>query len=390
MRALLFAALAALGQPSAAGPQSPAAWVEPEADTLGRVFGIRYIRSYAEFELLKTNEEEWTVPLLSADGVRVYVATRTGVLEALDLDSGASLWKRKDMGTVGYGMAEFRGRLILGSDAALVAVDPQIGRDHGRVDLDGKISAPLTITGTVALVPVRPNSLVAVDLVANKVLWRIKRPTPDGITVRGQCPPAVDAARGRLYAGFSDGTLLAVDLATGSTVWVATLGIRKDFFADVDVTPLLVDGGKALITASYNGGLFKLDAETGQKVWSQPLTRVSGLIEAQDGLLVASLGSGQVAGVYAANGKVRWRYKVGKGYPTVPVDLGQNLVGVGVSQGPFTVLEAGSGRPVQLVAPGSGGMSVPPTVRDRDVVVLTNGGLLVVMRRGEGSGASAR
>lgn len=389
MGALLLAALAALGQPTAAAPEAPAVWVQPEADTLTRVFGVRYTRSYADFELLKTNEEEWTVPLISEDGVRLYVATRTGVLEALDLATGESLWKRDDLGTVGYGMAEFRGRVVLGSDSALVALDPQLGREHWRLDLDGKISAAMTLTGTVALVSVRPNALVAVDLVAQKVLWRIKRPTPDGITVRGQCTPGVDAARGRAYVGFSDGALLAVDIATGNTLWVTTLGIRKDFFADVDVTPLLADGGKALITASYNGGLFKLDAETGAKIWSQPLHRITGLVRIDRGLLVASLGSGQVAGLYEANGKVRWRYKVKKGYPTAPVALDPGLVAVGVSKGPLTILEAVTGRPVQLITPGSG-LSVPPTRSERDLVALTNEGLLLVTRRGEGVGAAAR
>lgn len=386
MSSPLLLSLALLAQVAPA--DAPSTWVEPQAQSLKKVFGLRYTRDYSEFQLLQTNAEEWTQPLISADRARIYVGTRSGVLEALDLSTGDSLWKRADMGAIGWGMQEYRGYVVLGSDSSLVAVDQQLGRDHWKVELDGKISAGVVVTGTIALAPIRPNAVVAVDLVKGEVLWRIKRPTPDGITVRGQCTPAVDPATGRAYLGFSDGTVLAVDLQTGKTLWIATLGVRRDFFADVDVQPLLTDNGKALITASYNGGLFKLDAESGREIWKQDLTRISGLTRVEPGLLVATLGSGQVAGVYEANGKVRWRYKVKKGYPTQAVSVGHGLAIFGVSKGPMTVLEVNTGRPVQLIAPGSAGQSVPPAREGSELVALTNKGMLLVLRHGAGIGVT--
>lgn len=385
MSSLLVLSLAFVAQ--VAPVDAPSTWVEPEAATLKNVFGLRYKRSYAAFKLLQTNAEEWTEPLISADRARIYVGTRAGVLETLDLETGESIWKRKDMGAMGYGMAEHRGFLLLGSDSSLVAVDQQIGRDRWKVDLGAKIGAAFVVTGTVAIVPIRPNALVAVDLVSGNILWRAKRPTPEGISVRGQCPPTVDAERNRVFVGFSDGTLLALDLKTGKTNWVATLGKRRDFFADVDVQPLLMDGGRALLTASYNGGLFKVDAETGKTIWQQELKRVTGLTRVEPGLIVATLGSGQVVGVYEANGKVRWRYKLNKGYPTKAVSLDHGLTAFGVSQGPLTILDTGTGRPVQLLTPGSG-LSVPPVREGPDLIALSNRGLLLVMRHGQGIGVA--
>ncbi len=385
MSTLLVLSLAFAAQ--VAPVDAPSTWVEPQAHTLKTVFGLRYKRSYASFKLLQTNAEEWTEPLISADRSRIYVGTRSGVLETLDLATGESLWKRKDMGTMGYGMAEYRGYLVLGSDSSLVAVDQQIGRDRWKVDLGAKIGAAFVVTGTVAVVPIRPNALVAVDLVSGNILWRAKRPTPEGISVRGQCPPTVDAARNRVFAGFSDGSLLSLDLVSGKTNWVATLGKRRDFFADVDVQPLLTDGGRALLTASYNGGLFKVDTETGKIIWQQDLKRVTGLTRVEPGLIVASLGSGQVAGIYEANGKVRWRYKLRRGYPTKAISLAHGLTAFGVSQGPLTVLDIGTGRPVQLLTPGSG-LSVPPVVEGPDLIALSNRGMLLVLRHGAGIGVA--
>lgn len=381
---LLLASLVA-GQPTA----DDAMFTAPAPDSLRRVFGVRYKRDYGSFELLQTNQEEWTVPRISDDGARVYVGTRSGVLEALDLFSGEVLWTRRDMGTLGWGLSEFRGYLVLGSDANLVAVDQQIGRDHWKVDLGGRVSAPLTVTGTVALVPIRPNNLLAVDLVEGKVLWRFGRPTPDGISVRGQCSPTVDEARGQVYMGFSDGTLVALSLKDGTTQWVSTLGKRKDFFPDVDATPLLTTDGKGLIAASYNGGLFELDPDTGERRWAQPVERIFALTRVEPGLIAASLGNGQVVGLYEANGKVRWRYRAKSGYPTKAVDVGNGKLVFGTSRGPITVLETQTGRPVQLIDPGSG-LSVAPAHRSPDLVALSNKGLLLVMRYGEGVGISGR
>lgn len=380
---LLCAVFAAQTSPA----DAPSTWVEPDPSSLRRVFGVRYKKDYSTFELLKTNAEEWTPPLISEDRSRLYVGVHTGELEALDLTSGERLWRREDMGTIGWGMREHRGHLLIGSDSSLVAVDQQLGGDAWRVDLDGKVAAPMAVTGTVAVVPVRPNAVVAVDLVSAKVLWRVKRPTPDGITVRGQCPPTIDEARGQVYVGFSDGTLLALDLRSGNTVWVAALGIKRDFFADVDVQPVMSEDGKALLTASYNGGLYKLSAEDGKQLWKQPITRVTGLVRVARGLMVATLGSGQVIGLYEENGKVRWRYKVAKGYPTTPIALEHGFVAFGVSQGALTILEVGTGRPKQLLTPGSG-FSVAPDYHSPDLVGLTNEGLLLVLRYGEGVGAS--
>jgi outer membrane protein assembly factor BamB len=362
-------------------------FVKPDPDTLRRVIGVRQTRDLSEFELLEINDEEWTTPLISDDNVRAFVATRRGRLFAIDLETGDELWKRDDMGSVGFAMIEHQQHLIVGSDSALVALDQQIGKERWRLDLDAPIGGRIARAGKVAIIPIRSNSFVAVDLEKGERLWLMKRPTPDGITVRGQAPPAIDAHRRRAYLGFSDGALAAVDLETGTAAWVAILGDGKEFFADVDTRPIVVGGGDAIIAASYNTGLFRLDAATGSIRWKRPEKRISGLTEAGSGFLVASHGDRQVLGIYASSGKVRWRYQLEAGAPVEPVFIGRNLVVVGCTAGPIAVLDVDTGRPVQLLTPGSG-VSVPPAWDDPDLVALSNKALLVVARYGAGGFAA--
>lgn len=378
-------ALALICALTAAG-QTPG-FVKPDPDSLRKVLGVRYTRDLSTFEFFETNEEEWTIPLISDDNVRGFVATRRGQLLAFDIHTGEELWRRNDMGAVGRSMLEFQQRLILGSDSAMVALDQQIGKERWRLDLDAPIGGRMTRSSSIAVVPLRPNTFVAVDLEKGERLWRVRRPTPDGITVRGQGQPVIDRARNRVYLGFSDGALVAVDLLTGSTAWVALLGNASDFFADIDAKPILVDGGKAIVAAAYNTGLFKVDTESGAVLWKQPHTRISGMVSAGAGLMVGVTGDRQVLGIYSENGKIRWRYKFGAGAGVEPVFIGRNQVIVGSTDGPLVVLDVDTGKPVQLIAPGSG-TSVPPAWDDPDMLIFSNKATLLVLRYGSGGNAA--
>lgn len=379
--AAAFLALAVLG----AGPSD--GFVRPQPSTLSTIFGARWKIDVAKFEFLGSAPEEWARPYISEDGARAFAGARTGTLYGMDLITGERLFEKKAVGEIGYEMAEFRGLLLIGADQDLLGLDQQIGGERFRVEIGGRIGGPMTVTGTVALLPVRPNVLVAVDLVKREVLWRQKRPTPEGISVRGQAKPVVDAKKGRVYAGYSDGALLAISIASGDILWTATLGNAREFFADVDAEPVIVDGGKALVAASYNGGLFKLDAETGRQIWKRETLRIAGLARVGAGLLVATDGDGQVLGLYAASGKIRWRYKQKRGFATAPIPVGRQLVAVANSEGAVAFLDIETGRPKQLYAFG-GGVSVAPFYRDPDIVVLSNQGAFVALRYGHGIGVT--
>ena len=361
-------------------------WVQLDEDELRRIYGTRFVVDHSEFRLLEISPEEWTVPYVSEDGYRVFVGVRTGVLEARDTRSGQRLWRRRDMGAIGYAMFEFEGLLMVGSDSNLVAVDQQAGETRWSMDINGRIGGPVARAGSVVILPVRPNALVAVDLEKQAIAWRVSRPTPDGITVRGQAGPRVDAARKQVYAGFSDGVLLALSLDGGKKIWSATLGKTQEFFADVDTTPLLVDGGRGVLAASYNGGLTRLDPDNGAVVYTQPITRLVGLTGGRSGPAIATHGDGGVMGIETSDGAVRWRYRAKRGAPTKPQLIGTGLVAVGFAGSPVALLRVGDGRPVQLISSGAG-VSVPPYARGDFLAVMTNEGSLLALARGVGVNA---
>lgn len=354
-----------------------------------KVFGLRETVGVGEPKFLESHPEQWSAPLISEDQALAFIASNAGVLRAIWIATGKELWVRKDLGRFGRAMAQTGDVLLVGSNTDLVALVGYSGKELWRVPLAGFIGGSITIASGVAYVPVRPNQFVAVDLEAKKELWRVKRPVPEGITVRGQAPVTVDPAAKRAYLGFSDGALTAVSMTDGSQIWSVQLGRPRKLFADVDAQPILQNGGRTLLAASYNGGLYALEAANGREVWKKPdVLHLTALVPApKSKWLIGSVGDGEVLGISKKSGAVGWRYKMAKSVPTEAVWVGHGIVVVGASEEASAVLEVATGRPIQLLASGSG-VSVPPATRGAELVLLSNKGLVQFYRWGEGTGST--
>lgn len=362
-----------------AAPELGPGWRRPDPDTLSQRYGVLWKADLGTFKLFATNGEEWARPLISTDGTWVFVGSHAGRLEARRLTNGELLWKKERAGAIGAEMAQVGRTLLVGVDSDLVGMHTTTGDEDWRVPLGGRIGGGIAIEGKIAVLPVRPNEVVAVDLVEHTVLWRVKRPTPDGLTIRGQATPLIDSARQVAYLGFSDGTAMAVRLDSGEQVWAAALGDQTEYFADVDASPVLVEEGNRLLWPAYNTGLFKLEAETGAIVWQlEAAKHLISLAPTPEGLIVASQGGGQVLAMEPEKGRVRWRYHTKSGAPTLPVMLPGPYLVVGSTEGPTSVLSRVDGRPVQLIDPGPG-TSVAPAVLGHRMVIFSNGGLVLAL-----------
>lgn len=376
--ALLVAAGLSAGAPPT-GTIIP--WVQPELNPREAAYGVQWKAELGRFELLATQPEEWSHPCLSPDGARAYVATRSGRLEARAMADGAVLWKHPQFGDVGSDMLEYRDTLVVGVDSDLVGLSRSLGTEKWRVRVGGRVGGRLARSGSIVVAPVRPNGFVAVDLEDAERLWQIKRSTPDGLTIRGQAAAAIDAERNTAYLGFSDGMLIAVALDSGTTRWQVALGDSSQFFADVDGTPVLLDGGKSLLAAAYNTGGFILDAANGAvREKLEHLSRITALAPAGRRIL-ASTGRGQVLGLDPSNFAIVWRYKLHEGAPSEATVIDGELAAVVTSRGPMSILDIETGRPVQLVDSGPGA-SVPPSAVGRNLLLISDGGLVLGMRRG--------
>ena len=360
-------------------------FVRPEPKTRVQLLDVAWQKQLIDppEASLDAHPVQLRAPWIGLDGSVGYAANSKGDFYAFWLATGETLFLHRAVGSFGRGFGQHRDRLIAGLGGDVVALDAYSGKIAWRLPVGGELGSEMVVTGTIAIINVRPSTFAAIDLVKGELLWRAKRPRSESITVRGEAPPTLDRARGLAYLGFGDGNLTAVDLAAGRTRWVANLGKKGELFADVDAAPLLTSGGRVLLSASYNGGLYALEPDSGKVLHRNEralhivgMTRIAG----REGIVVATTGSHEALGIDPASGAIRWRFRLKDGVPTAPVDMGEGRVVFGVSTGPLVVLEATSGRPVQTINPGSGILS-RPAVRGRDLLVHTAKGRLIAFRR---------
>ena len=355
---------------------------------LRQVWGGRYIVEHGAFELLKINKQELSRPYIDKQGTNFYVGLRSERLEARALGTGELVWAKPNFGEVGAEMSEYDGDILVGSGTELVALDKYDGAEAWRMDLGGALSGPPEVFGRVAILPVRPNDFVAVDLDSQALMWRRKRPTPEKLTIRGQAGAYIDGARAIAVLGFSDGTLEAVELSSGEIRWLDRLAEPAELFQDIDTRPIpLADG--SIVAAAYNKGVYRLGVDDGAPIWFRPLESVHGAVKPEGSdFVVMSTGDGRVVGMDPESGRVEWTYATKEGSLTRPSDAGNGQVWVGTFSGSLSLLDASTGRPLQLISPGAG-VGMPPFVRGEDAVFLSHKALVLVLARGRGQFISA-
>lgn len=195
-------------------------------------------------------------------GGMVYVGSSDGHLYALDAASGALRWKQRTGDVVHASPAVADGVAVVGSwDGALYAFDAASGEPRWRVQtgLDPLMhnqqgfQSSAAIADGMVLVGCRDAHVYAFELSTGRERWR--HPTGASWVVGS---PAV--ADGVVYANTSDSSLvLALDAATGQIRW------QRRLAAYMFSSPLVA--GSVLLTGVLDGTLLALDLATGDPLW---------------------------------------------------------------------------------------------------------------------------
>jgi outer membrane protein assembly factor BamB len=198
----------------------------------------------------KTLLGDFVVSPLAADGRRLYVATRDGVVRALDPATGAVTWKVE--GFPGRLSAADGVLLVRADDGTLWSLHPRTGAVRWKADTAVAGTMPAVIDGDRALVAGR--GLAAVDLSGGQALWA------DLSGAETTAPPV--SAGSRLLAGEGDGTLRCRDRATGLSLWVARTG------GALLAPPLVDEARRRLYLGTTDKRILELSLDRGQRGWA--------------------------------------------------------------------------------------------------------------------------
>jgi outer membrane protein assembly factor BamB len=334
---------------------------------------------------------------------RIYVGSSDHGLYALSARDGKPLWRFETMGPVQseplYDEAD--NVLYFGSnDGALYKVRARDGKLLWRFATNAEVAqAPVLASGMLYFVNAN-DTVMALDATTGALRWSQHRTPALGMEISGHAGLIV--LDGRVHVAFSDGTVTAYAADSGKERWLPVdlsaeaeqaLG-EVPAYLDADTTPVpvLIGGRAAVIVGSYEGGVFALDAETGDQIWSNSgvlgVTNLSlwhqpahqdakGQLHPSRAHVIASTGTSGLWALDPLTGDELWQ---------------RDLPNGGVSKPAFVagaMLVSGSTQGVYLVSPLNGGVidgfhtevgsCAAPTAYGSRAYVMSNSGRLMAL-----------
>lgn len=211
-----------------------------------------------------------------ADG-RVYAAAIYGGVKALDLQTGKTVWtyepakvKKQPKLRLSGGPGVGDGLVVIGTlDGQVIALDANDGTEKWRAKVPGEVISAPAIAQGIVFVRSNDGRVTGFDASNGTQKWFNPRELP-ALTVRGNAP--VVAGPGVLFIGNDDGSVAALAMQDGRTVWdqmVANGEGRTELerMSDVDGAPVLE--GNTLYVSSFKNQTMAIEGPTGRPLWAR-------------------------------------------------------------------------------------------------------------------------
>lgn len=192
--------------------------------------------------------------------------------------------------------------------------------------------------------------------------------------------PQPTYANGVVFAGFSDGTAVALNAVDGREEWRARVGEGE--YPDL-VAPVVVQGDTAYV-GGYLGPFVALDKATGNVRWRLEIGTSDRPVFAEIGsqpVLIHPGTDGIIRAIDPVAGDLQWTWSSGVGAAMVqPVVTDAGLVIAGTN-GTLVVLDTATGEETWRWSEDYmlSGVSTAPFVKGRQMAFTTNAGRLVTM-----------
>jgi outer membrane protein assembly factor BamB len=302
-----------------------------------------------------------SVSSVAQAGNVVYATTNGNAIFAINATTGKQIWKRTTTTELNGDLVVAGGSVVISGGNGPYALAAANGRQLWSIKSD--VEYPVQVAGGVAYVAFAAKSDVTGGVTAlspgtGDILWTFAfgpvSDVPGGLTVAagvvyvtssngelfalsaangakrrrvtgfGGFVGTIAAVGGVVYAGVDDkkGTVVAVDMTSGKTLWRQSLGATQ-YAPNVATSGGTVFAGTVSGAVVQSGKLFALNPKTGKQMWSGPVSGGvnEGPVAAADAVYTGggNLNSGILQAWQPATGKELWRY-------TAPDQLGKLTV----------------------------------------------------------------
>jgi len=306
-------------------------------------------------------------------GGRVWAASASGTVVALDAGSGALVWRAELNTPLAAGVGSD------GETAAVVTRENQLvalrdGREVWRVRLNARsFTAPL-VAGKRVFVLTADRSISAYDSANGARLWATTRPA-DPLVLNQ--PGALLAVGDSLVAGVS-GRLAGFNPDNGAVRWEAPVASPRgtnEIERLVDIVGPVARLGASVCARAYGAAVGCVDASRGAPVWTKPAQGTTG-VHGDDRLLFGSESDGRFVAWRRDSGEPAWTIdRLKHRELSAPLALGR-VVAVGDNSGLVHLVSREDGSEMtRLSTDGSPVLAQPVLAGDALVVQTRNGGL---------------
>ncbi|MBY6199553.1 outer membrane protein assembly factor BamB [Vibrio hangzhouensis] len=309
----------------------------------------------------------------------LFVASRDGVVKALDPETGNAVWEVDLQGDttarLSGGIAAAYQKLYLGSEnGEVIALDVKTGEEVWRTKVNGEVLANPVADASLIMVHTSQGTMVALEQASGEERWTISTDVPN-LTLRGDSAPST--VSGGVFWGTANGRLAAAIVERGQLIWQQPVGTPKgateiDRLVDVDSSPIILGG--TLYTVGFNGQLISIDLRSGNPIWKRNYSSATDMATDNRNLYLVT-DKDHVVAVDARSGTELWENDLLENrLLTAPVIVDGYLV-VGDSLGYLHWLDRQTGNFVSQQMTNDSGLSVGPT--------MVPGGFVTVNRDGE-------
>ncbi|MEX2131448.1 MAG: outer membrane protein assembly factor BamB [Pseudohongiellaceae bacterium] len=314
------------------------------------------------------------------DGGVLYVASEDGEVLAINSVNGNIQWRNRTRETITGGVGAGRGMVMVGTENAEVLVLNQTdGSLLWRAPVSSEVlSAPQT-NGDIVVLQTVDDKLIALDADDGSQRW-IYETTLPVLTLRGTSNPLI--AQNAVLAGFSNGTVVAVNAQDGVWRWEERVAVpqgRYDIERVIDVDgDLMLAGGNVVLASSYQGNLMGFDIQSGRIVWGLEASSYHGLAEGFGNIYYCDQ-RGHIVAVRSGSDTEVWRNdSLDLRRVSAPTTF-NNYVVVADFEGYVHLLSQLDGQVVGRLRVDNNGVRARPIVGNNTLFVYGNSGRLTAI-----------
>ncbi len=214
-------------------------------------------------------------PAISGDDI--YVASANGLVEALTLQSGATVWSTNLDTEITAAIAVHGSKgFVATANGDVIALNINDGSEAWRKNIKAEVLSVPVIQGDALALQTVDGKLHVLDVSNGNSRWSYDSNLPN-LSLRGTSQPIFHG--GSVIAGFASGKVVGLNAKNGMVLWQERIGIpagRSELERLVDVDGRLLVKDDTLFVAGYQGHVMAIDLRNGKTMWKREASSYHG------------------------------------------------------------------------------------------------------------------